>query len=144
MKSTLLKKGQVMIQLFFILFMFLRSYGMSEPLNPETPLFDNQDMSVDIKTPSYEFAFIKMLLALIAILGFAALAFYLFRKLSHTQLQQGNQAKNIKILEKRAISTKSVLYLIEVGGKKMLVGESQFELRQISPLEWIESEKKGV
>lgn len=37
-----------------------------------------------------------------------------------------------------------MLYLVEVGGKKMLIGESQLELRSLSSLDWIEPEKKGL
>lgn len=99
---------------------------------------------LEMATTSYETAFIKMIVVLIGLIALALLAFYLFKKISSSNMVQSNHYKNIKILEKRALSPKSILYLIEVGGKKLLIGESQVELRGISELSWIENEKKGL
>jgi flagellar protein FliO/FliZ len=100
--------------------------------------------SLDLAATSYETAFLRMLFVLIGLLIVLCLGVFLFKKYASARLQQSNHTRNIKILEKRAISPKSMLYLIEVGGKTMLIGESQLELRQLSSLEWIESEKKGL
>jgi len=45
----------------------------------------------------------------------------------------------IKILEKRALSPKSMLYLIEVGGKPFVISESQLEVRLVQTLDWNET-----
>ena len=37
----------------------------------------------------------------------------------------------IQVLEKRMLSPKSILYLIEVEGQKVLVAESQHEIRRL-------------
>jgi flagellar biogenesis protein FliO len=100
--------------------------------------------SLDLATTSYETAFLRMLFVLIGLLIVLCLGVFLFKKYASSRLQQSNHTRNIKILEKRVISPKSMLYLIEVGGKTMLIGESQLELRHLSALEWIESEKKGL
>lgn len=99
---------------------------------------------LDLATTSYETAFIRMLFVLVGIISFAGLAVILLKKYAATRMQQSNHCRNIKVLEKRAISPKTILYLVEIGGKKMLLGESQLELRNLSHLEWIESEKKGL
>ena len=70
--------------------------------------------------------------------------FFLFKKFSSQRMTQSNHFRSIKILEKRAISPKSMLYLVEIGGKKILLAESQLEIRNVSNLEWIEIEKKGL
>jgi len=93
---------------------------------------------------SYESAIYKIVFVLLTLILLSALAFYLFKKFASSRMQQANHFRNIKILEKRAISPKSMLYLVEVGGKKMLIGESQLELRSLSSLDWIEPEKKGL
>jgi flagellar biogenesis protein FliO len=46
-----------------------------------------------------------------------------------------NSGRSIKILERRPLSAKSILYIIEVEGKKILVSESQFEVRTLSPVD---------
>lgn len=138
------------LKLLFLLFVSLT--GFSQDLDPSretTPDFMqelslNQNPSLDLATTSYETAFIRMLFVLIGLLIITCLGVYLFKRYATTRLQQSNHTRNIKILEKRAISPKSMLYLIEIGGKKILLGESQLELRHLSGLDWIESEKKGL
>jgi flagellar biogenesis protein FliO len=100
--------------------------------------------SLDIATTSYETAFIKMLVALILILLLLMIGVFVYKKFAGARLQQSNHTRNIKILEKRAISPKTILYLVEIGGKKLLLGESQLELRHLSSLDWIDVEKKGL
>lgn len=137
-------------KILFAIFLATTGWGEDLPFSKQTPpdfmqelsLSDNS--SVDLATTTYETAFIRMLFVLIGLLLFTCLGVYLFKRFSTNRLQQSNHARNIKILEKRAISPKSMLYLVEVGGKKLLLGESQLELRHLSGLEWIESEKKGL
>lgn len=106
---------------------------------------DQDDLkSSESTTVSYEKAFIKMIFVLVLILAIVIVVFVLFKKFSASRMSVANHAKSIKILEKRAISPKSMLYLVEVGGKKLLLAESQLEIRNVSHLEWIESTKTGV
>lgn len=95
-------------------------------------------------TSTYEAAFLKMVLVLIGILAFIFIVFFIFKRFAATRIKQSNHSRTIKILEKRAISPKSMLYLIEIGGQKMLIAESQLEIRPISNLDWIENENKGL
>ena len=64
--------------------------------------------------PQYKPAFLKMFFILFALLALVFLTFWIFKKFTHIRLHQGNLTKSIKILEKRAISPKSFLYLIEI------------------------------
>lgn len=86
-------------------------------------------------TPEYKPAFFKMLLILIALIALIFLTFWIFRRLMRMRLSQANLTKNIKILEKRAISPKSLLYIIEIDGKKVLISESNLEVRKIKDIE---------
>lgn len=98
----------------------------------------------DQATHSYEKAFIKMIFILIAILAVVFIIFYLFKRFSSSRMALSNHSRSIKILEKRAISPKSMLYLIEIGGQKILLAESQLEIRNVSNLEWLENNKQGL
>jgi flagellar protein FliO/FliZ len=112
---------------------------------PEAPLKHDEDLShFQSTTKSYESAFIKMLLCLAGILIFVFVVFFIIRKASSSRLKQSNHFRTIKLLEKRAISPKSMLYLIEIGGKQILLAESQLEIRNVSNLEWLQNEKKGI
>ena len=66
------------------------------------------------------------------------LAVWVLRKLSSSRTRHMNLLKTVKVLEKRPISPKSILYLVEVAGRKVLISESQLEVRTISHLDWIE------
>ena len=65
----------------------------------------------------------------------------MLRKMSYGRLRGINALKSIKILEKRPLSSKSILYLIEVGGKQVLIAESQLAVRTITTLDWLGSDK---
>ncbi|MCH9631421.1 MAG: hypothetical protein S4CHLAM37_14440 [Chlamydiia bacterium] len=95
-------------------------------------------------THSYEKAFIKMIFILVVILGVVFVVFYLFKRFSGSRMAISNHSKSIKIIEKRAISPKSMLYLVEIGGQKILLAESQLEIRNVSDLSWIENSKQGL
>ncbi|NGX35156.1 MAG: hypothetical protein K1060chlam1_01526 [Candidatus Anoxychlamydiales bacterium] len=96
---------------------------------------DKEDNYPVFDTPEYKPAFFKMLLILIALIALIFLTFWIFRRLMRMRLSQANLTKNIKILEKRAISPKSLLYIIEIDGKKVLISESNLEVRKIKDLE---------
>lgn len=92
-------------------------------------------------TESYETAFIKTIVVLVGLLVLVILTVWMFRKISHGRLRGMNVLKSVKILEKRPLSPKSMLYLIEVGGKQVLIAESQLEVRSVATLDWLGSDK---
>lgn len=96
--------------------------------------------SIQETTQSYESAFMKTVMILIFILVLIGFTFWMFKRLSQSRVKQMNYMKSIKILEKRPISPKSVLYLIEISGKQILIAESQIEVRHIHNFEWSDKE----
>ncbi len=92
--------------------------------------------SIQATTQSYESAFMKTVMILIFILALIGFTFWMFKRLSQSRVNQLNYMKSIKILEKRPISPKTILYLIEISGKQILIAESQIEVRHIHKFEW--------
>ena len=88
-----------------------------------------EELTQDYKPMEFKWAFLKMLFWLVILVGFFFVTLYMFKKLSHSRLDTINQHKMIKVLEKRALSPKTVLYLVEYENKKALIGESQNELK---------------
>jgi len=80
-------------------------------------------------TTNYQATFYRMIITLFVIVAFLFLTFYMLKRLSKTKMMTANASSSIKILEKRVISPKSVLYLIEVNKEKLLVSESHLEVR---------------
>lgn len=84
---------------------------------------------------SYQGAFTKMMLSLLALIVLIVISVWILKRVSHGRMRQLNSGHFIKILERRPLSAKSILYLIEINGKKVVIAESQFEIRPITTAE---------
>ena len=60
----------------------------------------------------------------------------LFRRVGKSKLFASNSLHHIKILERRPLSSKTILYLIDLAGKQILVAESQLEVRSLGQIDW--------
>lgn len=112
--------------------------------DPSTSPLNAYPENASDNTSGFKKAFYKTMTILISGLILVFLAIWLFRKFSSSKFHTSNQLKSIKILEKRPISPKSILYLIEIGGQKILISESQLEVRMISELKWLENTRQGL
>jgi flagellar biogenesis protein FliO len=83
------------------------------------------------QTSSYEHAFLKMILTLIGLLVLVFGTLWILRKLSHGKIGSFSSLKKIKIVEKRPLSPKTVLYLVEIGDKQIFLTESQLEVKTL-------------
>lgn len=102
-----------------------------EPTVPSEPA---QPESAQI-TSSYQSSFVKMMITLVALLVLIVLSVWMLRRISHGRFKQLNYNRTIKVLERRPLSAKSILYLIQVGEKKILVSESQLEVRSLTAVD---------
>jgi len=92
-------------------------------------------------TASYENAFVKMLVTLVGLIVLILLSVWMLRRIAQGRFSKFSTQKGIKILEKRPLSGKSMLYLVEVSGKKVLIAESQLEVRRLAIIEELTSEE---
>lgn len=81
---------------------------------------------------SYKGAFFKMMITLLGLIVLIVISVWMLRRISHGRMKQLNAGRAIKILERRPLSAKSALYLIDIEGKKVVVSESQLEVRPIT------------
>jgi flagellar biogenesis protein FliO len=105
----------------------------SEEISPSVPT---------ISTENYEHAFVKMLLTLFGLIVLIFLTIWMLRRLSSGRLHRSSQMHTIQILAKRPLSAKTVLYLIEIENKRVLVAESQLEVRTLTSSENIPSSEE--
>lgn len=95
--------------------------AVSSPKNPVDEILDEQ--------PPEEFhywhEFFKMMLILGAILGSVLLLAWFLKKFLNKRVKILNHENTIKILERRNLSQKSMLYVVEVSGKQLLISDSQ-------------------
>lgn len=80
-------------------------------------------------------AFAKMLVSLIVLVALLFVSYWFLRRLIQNRLQKGVDNAAIQILEKRMISPKTMLYLVEVENKKILLAESHLEVKRLEGFE---------
>lgn len=80
-------------------------------------------------------AFAKMFLSLLALLILLFVSYWFLKRLVQNRLQKGTSDSAIQILEKRMISPKTMLYLVEVDNKKILLAESHLEIKRLESFE---------
>lgn len=74
---------------------------------------------------------VKMLLALFALILLLFGTYWFLRRLIQNRLQRGMGKQSIEILEKRMISPKTMLYIVQVENKKILFAESHLEVKAL-------------
>lgn len=99
-----------------------------------------QQMAPPVPPGDYGIAFVKMLLTLIALAVLLFATFWFLRRLIQQRLQKGVGTRSIQVLEKRMISPKTMLYLVEVEKKKILLAESHLEIKRLESFEGKPSE----
>lgn len=100
------------------------------PQVPQVPALPSSQQMTD----SYHYAFIRMLLSLLGLLVLVIGTFWVLKRISKGKFRFGSH-KAIQILEKRSLSPKTLLYIVEIEGKQILLSESQLEVRSLSTLE---------
>ena len=75
--------------------------------------------------------FAKMIFTFVILVLLLYGTYYVLRKFVRQRLNKGVGEPSIHILEKKMISAKTMLYLIEVEGKKTLLAESHLEIKHL-------------
>lgn len=126
-----------MLRSFLILFSLLfTSLSASEIqdsalLAELTENLPSQTADIASSSPSFGATFIKMVLTLVAILILLFFTFWILKKISRSRYLQMHQTGPMKLIESKAISPKTMLYLIELDGKRIMIAESQAEVRRL-------------
>lgn len=117
---------------YFILLIFFSLFAKTSfadlTLNNEKELqkenFENTLPKVD-----FQKSFFKMMVSLAVIVVLSILTIWAFKRISRAKIDTANKQKAIKIIEKRALSPKSMLYLVDYEGKKVFISESQVNIK---------------
>jgi flagellar biogenesis protein FliO len=105
----------------------------SAPLPPghqtQAPLPSSEEM-----TTSYESAFVRMLVTLLGLVFLVFATFWILRRLGKGKFKLGS-GRSINVLERKALSPKTMLYVVEINNKQVLISESQLEVRTLMTIE---------
>jgi flagellar biosynthetic protein FliO len=91
-----------------------------EPVFPLEELTDHPSKGND----KFFSDFLNMLATLGLVIGLILIAAWFLKRLLNTRMEQANTSSLIKIIDKRSISPKTGLYLLEVYNKKVLFAET--------------------
>lgn len=111
-----------------------KAVPMTPATQPDLPAETAPEMARP-EPPTYEGAFLKMILVLLLLLFIIFFGIWVIRRLSHSRLRMFKEPKHIRIIDRRPLSAKTALYLIEVGDKRVLVAESQLEVKGLTTVE---------
>ncbi len=101
------------------------------------------DLIEETTSTDYNFKheFVRMLLILGLIIGMVVATTWMFKRIGRGKMRTFNNSSAIQILERRAVSQKSFVYLLEVEGTKILVGDSPAGLHGLAVLSPLPEEK---
>lgn len=88
--------------------------------------------SPEAETSRFMYEFIKMIVILGGMVGILLFLSWYSKRMTAQKFEKGNDDSYIKILEKRALSPRSVIFLLEIEGKSILVGETPNGLVRLS------------
>lgn len=94
----------------------------------ESPILEGQ-------TYNYWSEFFNMLMTLGFIIGLVILSVWFLKRIMRSRIKHLNRSTGIKILEKRALTNKSSLYLVEVLGKGILIADSAAGVQRLAEIE---------
>ncbi len=89
----------------------------------------------EVEETSFLTALANLLLVLVGLIALLLGAAYLVKKLRHQQFQGLNKTSEVMILERRSLSPKAALYLVEIKGERFLIGESPQGLVSFSKID---------
>lgn len=140
-----MKNGFRYFRIFFLITVLFSSLiyaeeplpNYTEPL-PQAQQKTQQEMPYFFEeppAPTEETSFLAQFFYMLFMLGLLiAIVFFtswFLRRMVSTRIEQLNATSEIKISEKRALSNRTTLYLIEVEGKKMFLAETASSIIQI-------------
>jgi hypothetical protein len=94
---------------------------------PRPPYFaddDDEKKEAQVEQPHFSELLSRMLIMLVVTVGGFALFAWFAKKFLHNRMQGLNRQGRIQIVEQRALSQKSALYIIKIDAKEYLITES--------------------
>ena len=86
--------------------------------------------------------FLNMLFTLGIIIFFLLVLSWFVKRMTNTRMQQINESSSIKILDRRSITAKSAVYILEIKGKTIAIAESSNGLIRLADFPTADWESK--
>ncbi|MFA6916744.1 MAG: flagellar biosynthetic protein FliO [Parachlamydiales bacterium] len=92
--------------------------------DPSSHLFPASQLPIEESSDKFTSELLNMLLTLGMLIAVIFALSYILKRMLNVKTKQENYKSTIKVLEKRALSPKSALYLVEVYGRTLVIAES--------------------
>lgn len=86
----------------------------------------------------------NMVFALAGILTVIFIASWFLKRMLNSKIQQVNETSPVKILERRSLSPKTSIYLLEIAGKKIAIAEASNGITNLGEVPNIEEPKEST
>lgn len=102
--------------------------------NPDEPVFPMEELIKEPLKQNDRFftEFLNMLATLGFIIALILIVAWFLKRLVNSRLEQANSSSSIKVLERRSLSPKSIVYLLEIEGTGILIAESVNGITRLS------------
>lgn len=132
-------KKMRLIQLLFFSLTLCAFLGAEEPAQEKTieKAFKNP-FSLEEPTPElvdqshFMGEFFKMLLILAALITLMYFIAWYMKRMTTVRIDQYNDSSSMKILERRQVSQRTTLFLMEIEGEKIVMAETPTSVVQLS------------
>ncbi|MDN3508261.1 MAG: flagellar biosynthetic protein FliO [Simkaniaceae bacterium] len=101
-----------------------------------TILADAPGPSIEEMQTGYQKSVWQIGITFFIILLAGVIIYWLYKRFAQSRTMAANSIKTIKILERRPLSPKSMLYLVEIGDKQVIIAESQHNITTVKHLDW--------
>jgi flagellar protein FliO/FliZ len=120
------------LNLFILLMLtFIPAFQEAAPENsPPTretefsPFFEELKINEKEDPNRFFYEFMSMLTTLGLVIAGVFILSWFVKRMTNTRIQQANASSVIKIVERRSLSPKTTLYLLDVQGKNIAIAES--------------------
>ena len=96
------------------------------------------------KSYNYWGEFVNMIITLMIVVALIFISVIVLKKVMRSRMHHINRGARIKIIERRPINQKASLYLVDIAGKIVMIGESPAGLNLITELPDMKIEEEPV
>lgn len=121
--------------------LFAQNSPSTEQTTPQLPSDEIPPLpSSEQMTKEYEGSFLRVLGSVIGLILLIVFTFWVLKRIGKGNFGKLGSSKSIQILERRPLSAKTILFLVQLGNKRILISESQLEVRSLTTAESLEVE----
>lgn len=121
-----------MLRKLLLLLLFFSPLAAAE--SEETVPTETQQEQM-LEPIDYKTQFQKLLISILIIIVLILVVVYCIKLFSSKQTLQLNKKNLIKVIECRSIGHNTTLFLVEFGGKKVLISESKLDVQRIDSID---------